>query len=96
MFAVTVRLSVDPAQIDAFLPLMRENARASLEIEPDCLHFDICTDPARPGDVFLYEIYTDAAAFDTHLTMPHYRTFNEATAAMVTDKHVTTYTQVRT
>ena len=84
MFVVTVDFTLDPAQRDAFLPLMLENAARSREDEPGCRQFDVCIDPARPDRVFLYELYDDAAAFDAHLAAPHVRAFAAATATMIT------------
>ncbi len=86
MFAVTVEFTLDPAQRAAFMPLMLENAARSREDEPGCRQFDVCTDAASPGLVFLYELYDDAAAFDAHLAAPHYLSFAAATKAMVTQR----------
>ena len=76
------------------MELMRANADASLHDEPGCLRFDICSDQSRPGDVFLYELYTDAAAFAAHQEMPHYATFNEAAGDMIEGKIVDQYRSV--
>ena len=43
----------------------------------------------RPDCVLLYEIYDDRAAFDLHLTAPHYRSFDAASAALCIGKTVT-------
>ncbi|MEL7253232.1 MAG: putative quinol monooxygenase [Pseudomonadota bacterium] len=94
MFAVTVTFDIHEDQMGAFLPLMQQNAQTSLADEPGCLRFDVCTDPARPAEVFLYEIYEDAAAFDTHLASPHFKAFDAQTRAMITAKVVKTYAQV--
>jgi len=83
MYAVTVEFTLDPAQRDAFMPLMIENAARSREDEPGCRQFVVCTDATRPDRVFLYELYADAAAFDAHLAAPHFRAFAAATASMV-------------
>ncbi|WP_421724996.1 putative quinol monooxygenase [Bauldia sp.] len=96
MFAVCVSFEIDPAQVHAFRPLMQAQARNSLDREPECLRFDICTDPARPTEVFLYELYVDAAAFATHLETEHFRSFNAAIAAMVVSKDIRTFTVVET
>ena len=84
MFVVTVDFTLDPAQRDAFLPLMLENAARSREDEPGCRQFDVCIDPTRPDRVFLYELYDDEAAFDAHLAAPHFSAFAAATASMIT------------
>jgi quinol monooxygenase YgiN len=94
MFAVTVTFLLHPGRDDAFLPEMQENAAQSLRDEPGCLQFDIATDPSRPGEVFLYELYADAAAFAAHLASAHFACFTEATSGMVAEKHVRTYEKV--
>lgn len=96
MFAVTVTFQIVPGQGAAFLPLMTANAQASLADEPGCHRFDICTEPARPDEVFLYELYTDAAAFEAHLATPHFKEFDAATAAMIAAKEIKTFGAVRT
>ena len=86
MYVVTVEFTIDPARWDDFIPLMLENAARSRDDEPGCRQFDVCTDSARPGLVFLYELYDDAAAFDAHLAAPHYLSFAAATKAMLTHR----------
>lgn len=91
MYVVTVLFRVQPDRMEDFLPLMIENARQSLEHEQGCRQFDVC----RDGDeVFLYEVYQDAAAFDLHLQSPHFRTFNAATSSMVAQKDVRLFDEV--
>ena len=65
----------------------------SLRLEPGCLRFDVlvCDDGAAP-QVVLYEIYTDRAAFDRHLTMPHYLEFDRQTRPMIRSKAVRFFT----
>jgi len=94
MFVVTVNFTIATGEMAGFMPLMLANARQSLEQEPDCHQFDVCTDPATPQTVFLYEVYQNKAAFDAHLLMPHFLQFNEATAHMIVQKDIQTFTQV--
>ena len=93
MHVVTVRFKVKPAHLHDFMELMMQNARDSRNNEADCIQFDVCADSERPGDVFLYELYTDSAAFDLHLGTPHFRLFDEQTRHMIDSKCVTTYDQ---
>ena len=86
MYAVTVTFQIKPGQMAAFMPLMQANARTSLAAEPECHQFDIATDPARPDEVFLYELYTDAAAFDAHLASAHFQSFNAEVGAMIASR----------
>lgn len=94
MFAVVVTLSLKPDTHEAFLTLMHNNARASLTSEAQCHQFDVATDPTRPDEVFLYELYTDLSAFEAHLKTAHFAEFDTATAGMIAHKDVRTYSQV--
>ncbi len=94
MFVVTVSFDILEGREAAFLPLMRQNAQTSLALEPGCLRFDVCTDDSRPSEVFLYEVYEDATAFDAHLKSPHFKAFDVQTAPMIASKVVKTYAQV--
>jgi autoinducer 2-degrading protein len=94
MFAVVVTFQVNAADLEQFLPLMHQNAEQSLRDEPECHQFDVCTDPARPNEVFLYELYSDAAAFQQHLSMPHFKQFDTAVAPMIAAKDVRTFAEV--
>ena len=83
MFVVTVAFTLQPGEAGAFLPLMRANAATSLQAEPGCLRFDVCTDPDRPDEVFLYEVYASPEAFAAHLASAHFTGFDAASAAMI-------------
>ena len=91
MFVVTVTFIIKPGHINEFLPLMRENADLSLSEEDGCSQFDVCQSNASSDEIFLYEIYDDEAAFNTHLAMPHYISFSEKVGHMVSDKMIKTY-----
>ena len=93
-YAVCVTFEIDPDQMSVFMPLMLKNAQASLADEPGCRQFDVLTDPDRPTDVFLYELYDDAEAFQLHLNSDHFRSFDAAVGPMIVAKTVQTYTQV--
>ena len=94
MYAVCVTFELKSGQADAFLPLMYQNARTSLRQEAGCLRFDVLTDADKPNAVFLYEIYTDRAAFDLHLASDHFATFDMAVASMIADKSIQTWGHV--
>ena len=89
-----VDFEINLEQIDAFLPLMRENASASARDEPGCRQFDVCYDPDHPGHVFLYEVYDDRTAFDAHLSTQHFKSFDAATAGMIRSKKLRALTRL--
>lgn len=94
-YAVVVTFQIKPGAMPDFMPLMLANARTSLADEPGCHQFDVATDEGRPDEVFLYEIYTDRAAFDAHLASTHFRAFDVAVADMIASKLVRTYDVVQ-
>lgn len=94
MFAVVVTLKIKAGQMDQFMPLMLENARASVADEPECHQFDVCTDANHPSTVFLYEVYSDLAGFNAHLQTPHYKRFDSTVGTMVEGKEVRTFATV--
>jgi quinol monooxygenase YgiN len=92
MFVVTVTFEAYPEQAPAFLARVRTQAADSLANEEGCHHFDVCIGPAQPERVFLYEIYTDAAAFQTHKATAHFKAFDAEAAPMLRSKAVETWT----
>ena len=94
MFIVTVHFLVNPRHVDDFERAVVDQARNSLAREPGCKVFDVATDASLPGSFYLYEKYTDAAAFQDHLQSAHFLSFDAAVAPWATSKSVTTWTEV--
>ena len=88
LYVVTVQFSVAPRHLADFMREMVANARDSRQREPGCLAFDVCQDPATPGQVFLYEIYQDAAAFEKHKREAHFLAFDRTVAPWVQHKAI--------
>jgi len=88
-FTIIVEFVVKPGAMAAFLPLMLDNARASLEHEPGCERFDVLRPQDEDDRILLYEIYDDRAAFEAHCTAEHFTAFDRATREMVARKTVT-------
>lgn len=90
MYVVAVRFALLPEHASTFRSPMLENAATSLREEPGCHRFDVCfSDDGL--HCFLYELYTDRAAFEEHLRSGHFLRFNDQTARMVREKRVETY-----
>lgn len=91
MYVVTVEFDIKVDRLDEFRQQMVANARASREREPGCRQFDVCTDPAKPQVIYLYEVYDDRAAFDAHLAAEHFKTFDSTVAPWIATKAVRIY-----
>ncbi|MDG2283916.1 MAG: putative quinol monooxygenase [Alphaproteobacteria bacterium] len=95
MYVVIVEFTVKPASVGAFRPAMLKNAKASLDDEPGCKQFDVCFGQDDPNACFLYEVYDDRAAFDAHLGMAHFKSFDAEVAPMLDAKVVKTFELVQ-
>lgn len=91
MFVLVVEFTAKPGHSATFRDRVQQQARDSLQLEPECHVFDVCVDPARDEFVLLYEVYTDRAAFDAHLASDHFKGFDADVRDWVADKQVSTY-----
>lgn len=88
MYVIAVIFVIHEGHEARFLTRVKQQAADSLAGEDDCLQFDVCTDPADPKRIFLYEIYRDEAAFKHHLGTAHFKDFDATVADWVADKSV--------
>ena len=72
MYCLLLKTRLRPGSLGAFMDAMRVNAAASVRDEPGCLVFDVLQDRSDPDLVWLYEVYTDEAAFEAHTHTPHF------------------------
>ncbi len=91
MYVVTVKFTLAEGAAETFMGFMRTQAQNSLELEAGCHQFDVCTDPNDARAVFLYELYSDEAAFQVHLTSDHFKRFDADVADLVAEKQVACY-----
>ena len=88
MLVVCVEFEIEPGQTDLFMTAVRTNAEQSFNQEAGCQQFDVCHDIQFPNSVFLYEVYDDEAAFETHKRTQHYDAFNQAIGGIVMNKSI--------
>jgi quinol monooxygenase YgiN len=88
MLIITVRFVVKQQHLSALNARIRQQAKDTLEREPGCHRFDIGTAADDPRNIFLYEIYEDAKAFDLHLASAHFQAFNADTQDWIESKAV--------
>lgn len=96
MFVILVDWRVAAADANRFAALLTEQAATSLATEVGCLTFDVCQDPSDPGAFTLYEVYTDAAAFDKHLASEHMARFAAQAEPLTVSKTVRQLDRLKT
>jgi quinol monooxygenase YgiN len=85
---IYVDFTVKQGAVERFRELILANARHSLQDEPGCRRFDVLVSAEEPRRIVLYEIYEDAAAFDFHVTTPHYKVFAAAAEGLLETRSV--------
>jgi len=76
-------LEIDPAQLAAYLPMLREEIEASVAFEPGVVMLHAVQLREAPHLVRLLEVYASQAAYEAHIQSPHFLKYKTGTAGMV-------------
>jgi quinol monooxygenase YgiN len=76
-------LEVDPAQIDLFRALGRENVRETRRNDPGVLAFYWAGEKNSPNHIRVLEVYADESAYKTHLASAHYQKFRDGSRPLL-------------
>ena len=76
-------LEIDPAAVEAYTALLREEIETSVATEPGVLMLYAVAIKGAPNRIRLTEVYADQAAYVAHINAPHFRKYKEGTAKMV-------------
>jgi len=87
LYINAVDLDIQPGQIDKYLDLLKVNGAAAVK-EPGCREFNITVSQKDPNHVFIFEVYDNAAALETHRATDHFKTYAAATKDMVAKRDV--------
>ncbi|WP_236471417.1 putative quinol monooxygenase [Pseudomonas syringae] len=91
-FIVIAKIALHPDALAAFLPVAAADASDSLAKEAGCIAFNILVPEDDETYVVFHEIYRDRAAFDLHLTQPHFHVFErDAEHLMIGKPEITFY-----
>lgn len=93
LFINAVTLDINPADMPKFMEAIKENGAASVK-EPGCRTFNIHVSAKDPNQVFLYEVYDNAAALDSHRQTAHFKKYAATTKDMVTKRDARPMTSV--
>ena len=72
-----------PAQLENFKAAIKESVETSVRVEPGVLVLYAVAEKDDPTRFRVFEIYTDAEAYRTHLETPHFKKFRTTTENMV-------------
>jgi (4S)-4-hydroxy-5-phosphonooxypentane-2,3-dione isomerase len=88
-----VDIDVVPGQIDPYLAALKENGAAAVH-EPGCHEFNITVSPKDPNHVFIFEVYDNEAAFQTHRATDHFKKYAATTKDMVAKRDARMFASV--
>jgi quinol monooxygenase YgiN len=93
LFINAVFLEINPADMPKFMEAIKENGAATVK-EPGCRTFNIHVSAKDPNQVFLYEVYDNAAALESHRQTAHFKKYAATTKDMVTKRDARPMTSV--
>jgi len=77
MLSIFVTIDVQEEHVEQFKLASLGDSEGSVRDEPQCYRFDINQDEEVSTRFYLYEVYKDEAAFQHHLTTPHFLAWKE-------------------
>ncbi len=92
--AIIATIEVAAGRRDQLLPLLGAHRARSLKDEPGTLQFEVLAPREDDTKLFVYEVYRDDAAFETHQNAASIARFREEAAGMFGKIHGTRCTPV--
>lgn len=84
--SMMIRLSeieIDSNYLQQYINILREESRASVELEPGVISIYPMYQKANPTQIRILEIYADKEAYESHLKTPHFQEYKTTTLKMV-------------
>lgn len=77
------KIKVDPSQLEKYNAALKEQMTTAIRVEPGVLTYYAVADKNAPSNITILEIYADTAAYNSHITTPHFKKYKETTKDMV-------------
>ena len=76
-------LDIAPEQLEAYKLILKEEIGTSIRVEPGVLTLYAVSLKGHPEQIRLFEMYRDAASYESHLQSPHFKAYKAETQRMV-------------
>ena len=83
MMVRIAEVEIDPQYLEEYKAILREEAAASMRLEPGVLSIFPMSLKDTPTQVRILEIYASREAYESHLQTPHFLHYKTATQKMV-------------
>jgi Uncharacterized conserved protein len=77
------RIVVDSVHLENYKALLKEEIETSVKVEPGVLTLYAVFEKERPTHLTILEMYTDTAAYKSHIKTPHFLKYKNGTLEMV-------------
>ncbi|MBR3158976.1 MAG: antibiotic biosynthesis monooxygenase [Atopobiaceae bacterium] len=82
------KLERDLAQAEWFTKVGEDNLTTSIEVEPGTLAMYATHLPEAPETCYVFEVYADEEAYQTHAASPHFKAYVEMAGKVLTGRAV--------
>ena len=82
------KLERDMSQEQYYNEVGANNLTTSIEVEPGTLAMYATHDPDDPKTCYVFEVYADDDAYNTHVSSPHFKAFGEMAGKVLTGRAV--------
>jgi quinol monooxygenase YgiN len=76
-------IEIDPVYLEAYKAILKEEAAASVKLEPGVIAIFPMYQKENPTQVRILEMYASKAAYEQHLKTPHFQKYKTTTLKMV-------------
>ena len=76
-------IQIDPARLDEYNAVLKEEAEASVRLEPGVISIFPMYQREHPTEVRILEIYASRVAYESHIQSPHFQKYKTTTLSMV-------------
>lgn len=83
MMVRLAEIEIDPHYLEEYTTILKEESRASVEIEPGVIAIFPMAQRENPTQLRLLELYADRQAYEQHLKTPHFQKYKTSTLKMV-------------
>ena len=78
MYIIISPIQIKAGYKDQYVKKLVDVARESVSTEPGCLRLDVIQDADDSNRIWVYEIFKDSAALQTHTKLPFFIEFMDA------------------
>ena len=89
MLVRIAEIEIDSAYTQAYFSILKEEAEASVRLEPGVICIYPMYQVAQPTAIRLLEIYADQEAYESHLKTPHFLHYKTETLHMIKSLRLT-------